>query len=125
MSLLLDSHTLLWWLNDDPRLSAAARAAIRPKIVPVWVSAVTGYELRLNQRLGKLHGVPDDLAATLDRQGFAPLPVSLAHAGLAAALPLVHRDPWDRLLIAQARLEGLSLVSADPVFAAYGVEVVS
>lgn len=125
MSLLLDSHTLLWWLNDDPRLSAAARAAIRPKIVPVWVSAVTGYELRLKQRLGKLHGVPDDLAATLDRQGFAPLPVSLAHAGLAAALPLVHRDPWDRLLIAQARLEGLSLVSADPVFAAYGVEVVS
>jgi PIN domain nuclease of toxin-antitoxin system len=68
--------------------------------------------------------VPDDLAVTLDRQGFAPLPVSLAHAEFAARLPLVHRDPRDRLLIAQARLEGLSLVSADPLFGEYGVELV-
>lgn len=73
MSLLLDSHALLWWLNDDPRLSVTARAAIRPKAVPVWVSAVTGYELRLKQRLGKLRGVPEDLLATLERQGFTPL----------------------------------------------------
>ena len=114
----------VWGTSVVPHWFLPARAALLPKAAPVRVRAVTGYVLRREQRLGTLHGVPDDLAATPGRQGLAPLAVSLAPPGSAAMLPPVDRDPWDRLLVARARPEGLSLVSADPLFAAYGVEVV-
>jgi PIN domain nuclease of toxin-antitoxin system len=124
VSHLLDSNALVWWLDDSPRLSPAARAVIADVRDDVWVSAISVYELQVKARKGQLQGLPTTLGALVAAQRFRELPVSLAHAEAAAALPLHHRDPWDRLLIAQARIEGFAVVSADRVFARYGVRVV-
>lgn len=124
MSHLLDSNALLWWLEESPRLSPAARAAIAAPTNDVWVSAISIYELQVKARKGMLPGLPTDLAGLVTRQRLRELPVLFAHAEAASALPYHHRDPWDRLLIAQAQVEGLSIVSADRVFARYGVRVV-
>ncbi len=124
MSLLLDSHALLWWLIDSPSLSRAARNAIARPGEDILVSAVTFYELRLKAEAGRLLGVPEDLAGACAAEGFRELPVTVAHATLAAALPLHHRDPWDRLLVAQARLQDCAIVSVDRLFQAYGARVV-
>jgi PIN domain nuclease of toxin-antitoxin system len=86
---------------------------------------VSGYEITLKQRRGRLPGVmPENLDHAIIQDGFAPLPISLAHSLTAGALPDGHRDPFDRLLIAQARLEGLAIVSSDEAFSGYGVRVV-
>jgi PIN domain nuclease of toxin-antitoxin system len=124
VTLLLDSHVVLWWLADIPRIPAKVRRLIEGRRVPILVSAVTAYELRFKERLGKVIGVPEDLPSVCAAEGWGDVAIAARHAEFAARLPLVHRDPWDRLLIAQARLEGVSLVSADPVFGEYGVEVV-
>lgn len=124
MSLLLDSNALLWWLADSPSLSRRARAAIEDAGAAIWVSAISVYELQVKARKGLLVGLPPNLGALIARQPFRELAVSIAHGEAAAALPMHHRDPWDRLLIAQARLEALSVVSRDRVFGAYGVRVV-
>lgn len=124
MTLLLDSHTVLWWLLDSPSLSRTARAAIAKPGDVVLVSAVTFYELRLKAQSGRLHGVPEDLVVACAADGFRELPVTAAHASLAATLPLHHRDPWDRLLVAQARLQDCAIVSVDRLFRTYGARVV-
>jgi PIN domain nuclease of toxin-antitoxin system len=93
--LLVDTHALLWWLTDNPRLSYAAEAAISDPDNEVFVSACIGYEIAYKQRLGRLPALPESLARRLEREGIETLPVSLAHALAAAALPGPHRDPWD------------------------------
>ena len=123
MRLLIDTHALLWWLTDNPRLSYAAEAAISNPDNEVFVSACIGYEIAYKQRLGRLPALPESLARRLEREGIETLPVSLAHALAAAALPGPHRDPWDRIMMAQALAERCHMVTVDKVFADYKVAV--
>jgi PIN domain nuclease of toxin-antitoxin system len=126
LNLLLDTHAFLWWIAGDAALSAPARAAIGDDSNAVFVSAASAWEIATKFRIGKLPGIAPiaaDLAAVLDAQGFAPLPVSFVHGQTAGALPGPLRDPFDRMLIAQAMLDGMVLVSNEQAFAAYGVRV--
>lgn len=125
MRLLLDTHALLWWLLDDPELPASARRAIERAEV-VRVSAASIWEVAIKQRLGKLPALSIAVAELPDlvrRSGFVPLAIDERHACAVAALPLHHRDPFDHLLIAQAQIEQLTLVTRDPQFADYGVDL--
>ncbi len=124
MKLLIDTHALMWWLSDSPRLSSAARSAMADTGNDLFVSACAAYEIRYKQRSGRLPPIADHLSRELHRQGIAVVAVTLDHALAAAALPGPHRDPWDRIMIAQALAEGCRMVTVDPVFAAYGVPVV-
>ncbi len=124
MQLLLDTHALLWWLADDPQLGAAARGAIAIKANVVWVSAASAWEIATKVRLGKLPGGEDlaaDFGRTIAMEGFEPLPISVDHALRAGLLPGPHKDPFDRMLIAQAQAENLVLVSHETVFDGYGL----
>ncbi len=123
MNLLLDTHTMLWWLSDDPTLSEAARSAISDPENTVFVSAVVVWEIRIKQSIGKLD-LPDDFDEVLDGQPFSKLPVMVDHAHAIARLPGVHRDPFDRMLIAQAMVERMTIVTRDPRIADYGVDVI-
>lgn len=123
MKLLLDTHAVLWWLMDDPLLPARTRAAIANSANELLVSAAVSYELAYKQKLGRLPAVPEDLPRRLLREGMEALPISLAHALAAAALPGPHRDPWDRIMMAQALAEGCHMVTLDKVFADYRVPV--
>ena len=122
MTLLLDTHAFLWWVGDDPRLSARARRAITDAACVISVASC--WEMSLKAGLGRLD-VPRPIVRFLQQQlevnGFSVLPVSLEHAAAVAELPFHHRDPFDRLLAAQARQDDLAIVSADPVFRKYGV----
>lgn len=120
MTLLLDTHVLLWWLDEPRLLSEAARKAIADGKNPVYVSAAVVWEISIKRSLGKLDA-PDDLEAAITANRFLPLPVTIPHALAVAGLPSLHRDPFDRLLIAQAKHEGFKLVSRDPHIPAYGV----
>ena len=124
MKLLIDSHALLWRLTDDPRLSELADAAVSDRANTAFVSAVVGYELAHKQRLGRLPTLPENLIRRLRRDSMEVLPISMEHALAAAALPGPHRDPWDRMMMAQALAEGCQVVTVDPVFAAYGIPVI-
>jgi PIN domain nuclease of toxin-antitoxin system len=124
MRALLDTHALLWWLDGDRRLSRRARAVIAADGNAVLVSAASAWEISTKVRLGKLPGaleVAADLPAILRRQNFEPLPIAIVHALRAGNLPGPHRDPFDRMLIAQAQAEDLALVSNERAFDAYGV----
>lgn len=122
MRLLLDTHALVWWLNNDPTSSKRAREAIAHPDNEPWVSAVSGYELLNKQRLGKLDPpIGDDLPALIRRARLPVLSITLGHAVAAGNLPGPHRDPWDRLLMAQAQIEGLTIITCDQIFAAYGI----
>lgn len=122
--LLLDTHTWLWWYTGDRRLGRAARAIIRQS-GDVRFSAASAWEISIKRTIGKLvfHG-ETDIALEVERDGFVALPVTIAHADEGHRLPALHRDPFDRLLVAQARLEGLTIVTADEVLSLYGVAVV-
>lgn len=120
--LLLDSHILIWWLGDDPRLPGWARAPLSNPETPCFVSAATLWEIGIKRALGKLEA-PTELASVIGDEGFLGLPISCDHVERAARLPPIHRDPFDRMLIAQALAESLTLVSVDPRFASYGVEL--
>lgn len=125
MRLLLDTHALLWWSEDNPRLSAAARDAIRDGSNEVFVSAVSAFEIGQKYRMGKLPDVAvlaDNFPAEVERHGFEPLPIELSHAQLAGTMDIPHKDPFDRLLIAQAREEAMVLVSNEAVFDRFDVE---
>lgn len=121
MKLLLDSHAYLWWLGDVPELSAPARAAIADPANLVLVSAATIWEIEIKRVLGRLEAGRADLVGEIEANRFIELPVVARHAEAAARLPRHHEDPFDRLLIAQSRLEGLVCVTRDAVFGAYGV----
>jgi PIN domain nuclease of toxin-antitoxin system len=124
MDLLLDTHALIWWWADSPRLSAKARAAVADPALRVHVSAASAWEIATKQRLGKLTGLPAEATALVDlvtQGGFNWLGIQAAHAVRAGAHSAEHRDPFDRMLAAQAEIEGLQLVSCDAAFEAFGV----
>ncbi len=123
MRLLLDTHVLLWWLAADRSLAREARRTLASPESAVFVSAASAWEISIKKSLGKLEA-PDDLVDQLDRHRFQALAVSIAHALAAGALPRLHDDPFDRMLIAQARLEGLTIVTRDPRFQRYAVATI-
>ncbi len=127
MKLLLDTHTLLWMLADTRRLSDAASAAIRDLENQLYASIASYWEIGIKVSLGKLElrdGWKDSVPQELSRNHVEWLPISVAHVNAVASLPWHHRDPFDRLLVAQALSDGLCLVSRDHEFGAYGVSVV-
>ncbi len=124
MRLLLDTHAVLWWFAGDRRLSGAARRAIGAASSEVLVSCVTGWEITTKYRIGKLPEaavIAADVEAAVRGQGFAPLDLSMRHAEHAGRMPGKRRDPFDRMLAAQAILENLLLVTNDPAFEPLGV----
>ena len=124
MRLLLDTHTLLWWLDGDRRLSRSARIRLADEDNVVLVSAASAWEITTKARLGKLPGAQDvaeDVAGAVASQGFIALDITILHAQRAGRLPGEHRDPFDRMLIAQAQLEDVPIVSNEAVFDGYGV----
>jgi PIN domain nuclease of toxin-antitoxin system len=123
MRLLLDTHTLLWWLDDHPTLSQEARHAISSPHSEVFVSAVTAWEIVIKKRLGKLK-MPSGLDRELAAQRFAALPVTVEHALAVDKLPDHHEDPFDRMLVAQAMVEGMTLVTRDRDIRKYRVAVI-
>ncbi len=124
MRLLLDTHALLWWLSGDAQLSLQARRAIADRRHDILVSAASAWEVATKHRLGKLAGAGPlavDFEREVLRHGFIDLPISMSHAQSAGALAGAHRDPFDRMLVAQALEEKLALVSNETLFDNYGV----
>ncbi len=127
MRLALDSHTLLWFMAGNARLGRKAKALISAGESEVWVSAAVAWEIAIKEALGRLDlTVPaaEMIPGAITRYGFHPLAVTVEHALSAAGLPAHHKDPFDRILIAQARAEGLKIVTADRVFADYSAELI-
>lgn len=122
LRLLLDTYLLLWWLGSDPALSPAAKALIRDPENAIFVSAVSLWEIRLKESLGKLR-LPPTFGKALAAEAFESLPLTAAHTKQIAALPWHHRDPFDRMLIAQATTERLQFLTANRTLAAYGSAV--
>ncbi len=121
MRLLLDTHVLLWWLREDRRLPARFAAAITQPAHEVLVSAATISEASIEIALGKLE-IEGDLVEEIEANGFTELPITARHAQRAGALPRHHDDPFDRLLIAQAQIDSLRLVTLDAAFRAYDLQ---
>jgi PIN domain nuclease of toxin-antitoxin system len=122
--ILLDTHAFLWWLEDHPRLTQAARQAIANPLNVAFISAATVFEIVTKHRLGKLPGaalVAIDVARTIAAAGFVELPIRVTHAQHAGSLAGPHKDPFDRMLIAQALTEAMALVSNERQFDAYGI----
>ncbi len=124
MRVLLDTHVLLWWLADDPSLPPTARAAIADAQTTVLVSAASVWEILIKQAAGRLHA-PDDLLEALEQSDFETLPISADHALAAGRLAPHHADPFDRMLIAQAGAERLTIIAVDRRFDEYNVELLS
>lgn len=124
MRLLLDAHALLWWLADDPSLDRHARDLIADPANEVIVSAATVWEIAIKRAVGKLEA-PDGLAAALQRSGFIDAPITAADAELAGGLEAIHRDPFDRMLVAQALRLRAVVVTRDSIFLRYGMETVA
>ena len=127
MRAILDTHTFLWWVLDIPRLSADARSILEDGANELLFSAASAYELTIKAQTGRLtlpepaHSyVPSRLVAN----AFKPLSIELTHALRAGSLPAIHRDPFDRVLIAQAQIEGLPILTADPAISRYDVETI-
>ena len=124
MNPLLDTHAFLWWVAGDTALSLSARTAIGDENNAVFVSAASAWEIAAKFRIGKLPGVvaiADDLGAALEAQGFVPLPITFVHGQTAGSLPGPLKDPFDRMLVAQAMLDRMVLVSNEQGFGSYGV----
>jgi PIN domain nuclease of toxin-antitoxin system len=123
--LLLDTHALLWWLLEDSQLSGTACTAIQDRDNQVFLSAASVCEIAIKLSLNKLP-VPDELSQgmlhAIDGSGFTPLPITLGHAYALRELPFHHRDPFDRLLVAQSMSENLALVTKDPLIRRYDVD---
>jgi PIN domain nuclease of toxin-antitoxin system len=123
VKLLLDTHAALWWLADDARLGSDAERELNDETNRVLLSAAVIWEVAIKRSLGKLQA-PRELAATLVGAGARPLPITLDHAGAVESLPWHHRDPFDRVLVAQALTEGAAIVSHDGRLRQYGVTIV-
>ena len=123
MRLLLDTHVLIWWWTDPARLSATVMDLLDDPETDTQVSAVSAYEIELKRpRDPLLQALPEDLLAAVVAEGFGWRGVEPFDAVIAGRLPMHHRDPWDRLLLAQALNDGATLVSRDAAFAAYGIQ---
>jgi PIN domain nuclease of toxin-antitoxin system len=120
--LLLDTHALLWSVGDTNRLSATAREVLSAGVAPAYVSAASLWEIAIKRAAGKLEA-PDDLLEQVAAANFGELGITFKHAMLAGALPPHHRDPFDRMLVAQAQSENMTLVTRDPRIVAYDVPV--
>lgn len=121
MSLLLDTHIVLWWLLDETTLSEEFKTRLDDD-PNVWISPISVWEVAIKDALGKLDG-PQDLAEEVAQSGFRRLPITFEHAIAAGRLPLLHRDPFDRMLIAQAQAENLTLVTRDAQIHRYEVDL--
>ena len=124
MRLLLDTHTLLWWLAGDQALSDAAREAIADPDNEVFVSTASAWEIATKYQLGRLSGaalITADIAGAVASQGFTELPISIRDGQAAGGLPAIHKDPFDRMLIAQAVTAGMEIVSNEALFDAYAI----
>ena len=120
MNLLLDTHALLWWLDDPTLLAPTARVAIGQGQNAVFISAAAAWEIAIKKALGRLKA-PDNLEEVLEEERFQPLPITLAHALAVVSLPPIHQDPFDRIQAAQAKLENLILVTRDARLKQYGL----
>ena len=123
MNILLDTHVLLWWLDDNPVLSNKARVPISDGSNLIFVSAAVIWEIRIKQSLGKLD-IPPNFRQVLEQQPFELLAITTEHAHAVGALPTIHRDPFDRMLIAQAISEGFTILTRDPLFKEYKVPLI-
>jgi PIN domain nuclease of toxin-antitoxin system len=123
VKLILDTHAALWWLADDARIGDGVIRSLTDDTNQVLISAVVVWEVAIKRSLGKLEA-PKDLAPTLLDAGAQPLPVTIDHAAAVEGLPWHHRDPFDRLLIAQALTEDAAIVSRDEPLSEYGVSIV-
>ena len=124
MALLLNTHAFLWWIAGNERMPIPTRKAIGGSELDVFVSAASAWEIAIKHSLGKLpeaESLADDIAGNIVEQGFSPLPITVRHAERAGRLPLHHRDPFDRVLIAQAHVDGLTLISNEALFDRYDV----
>lgn len=127
VKVLLDTHALLWWLFDDPQLSRPARDAIKDAENAVLVSSASAWEMAIKYRLGKLpeaREAVENLPRLLRQGQMDTLPITLDHALAADALPGPHRDPVDRMIIAQSRMEKIPVVTMDPAFKAYSADII-
>ena len=123
MQLLLDTHALIWWLVNNPTITDNAKDAIADPDNLVFVSAASAWEIAIKKSIGKLQ-TPNDLAMQIKAKGFIPLSIDLNHALTVESLPLHHQDPFDRILIAQAIEEHLTIVTRDRKFSVYKVDLI-
>lgn len=126
MRVLLDTHVLLWWFKNDSRISSRAASSLSDQKNTILISAAAAWEIAIKVRLGKMEVGPlvPDLNRYLQEEGFLELPVNIMHAMRVGSLPLHHRDPFDRLLIAQAQVENIPIMTADAGFDRYDVTVI-
>ncbi len=120
--ILLDTHALIWWMNGSDQLGPLSQQMIASEENHVFVSAASIWEMSIKRQMGKLQA-PNDLDSLIEKLGFEKLDISLFHAEQAGNLPTHHKDPFDRMLIAQAQAEGLLLVSTDEHFPSYGINI--
>jgi PIN domain nuclease of toxin-antitoxin system len=123
VNLLLDTHIILWWLADSRKLSVKSREIITELNNTIFVSVATAWEISIKKTLGKLDA-PGDFAKALEVNGFQPLSIHLSHAKLAGELPRLHDDPFDRMLVAQAKIENLTLISQDKNLHEYEIDLI-
>lgn len=119
---LLDTHALLWWLADAPEIGERCKEIISDERNEIFVSAATTWEISIKMALGKLTA-PEDMDSVVEDEGFSKLPINLYHGQLAGQLPNIHRDPFDRMLIAQAQSEGLLFITADQIIPQYSLRI--
>ena len=127
MKALLDTHTFLWWVTNDPLLSAKVEGILRDRGNQIFVSAATGWEIAIKSQIGKLNfPTPPEpfMLQQLALNSFVTLPIRLEHGLRVYHLPFYHRDPFDRILIAQSQLEGMPILTTDSKIAQYGVDVI-
>jgi PIN domain nuclease of toxin-antitoxin system len=123
VNLLLDTHVVLWWFDNPNTLSEKARDTIAQGGNMVFISAAVAWEIAIKKALGKLRA-PDNLEAVMSEENFQPLPITIPHALAVAALPPIHQDPFDRMQIAQAKVENLTLISRDSLIGQYDVPLI-
>ena len=121
--ILIDTHVLLWWLSGNASLGKLSKEMIADPTNEVFVSGVTPWEISIKRKKGLLEA-PNDLDGIVENEGFSKLPISLFHGEEAGNLEEIHRDPFDRMLVAQAKAEGLELLTADKIIPKYGVKVI-
>jgi PIN domain nuclease of toxin-antitoxin system len=127
MKALLDTHTFLWWTTEDPRLSKRVDRMIREGSNVLYLSAASGWEMAIKAKIGKLkvqESIERLVLDRLSRYSMLSLPIQLSHALHVETLPPHHRDPFDRMLVAQSQVEGLPILTSDPLIAQYDVEVI-